>query len=181
MKKRSKKKKSSKLDVQTARAKTRLKKQLSVIESLDSAQTASIEAVSKYSDPITDSQFKSWMINGLRRLSYKWPPRYKAFNNARVERGKYKCNICEGIFKRKEMSVDHVSPVVSVETGFTDWNNYLKGMFPRSVSGFQAICDTCHDKKTAGERELRKQYKKINNQLSEKNQLNNINKLKESK
>lgn len=32
---------------------------------------------------------KAFVIAGLRRLTYKFPPRYNTMNKARVERGRY--------------------------------------------------------------------------------------------
>lgn len=77
-------------------------------------------------------------------------------NKARVERGKYKCNLCSGIFPRKEITLDHKNPVVQPEVGFVDFDTYIERMFV-DEDGFQVLCNKCHDKKTAEERLIRKQ------------------------
>lgn len=187
MKKKSKKKKSSKLDVQTARAKTRLKRQLSVIESLDNAPTANTEAVPKSRKPLTDKELHYFIINTLRRASYRWPCRIEAFYQARVElpplpkkdgspglkkRIMYKCAECKQLFTRKKVCADHIVPVVGPE-GFTTWSNYVPRMFC-PTSNFQILCkDVCHKVKSNLEQTSRRNFKK--------NQLNKINKLKETK
>lgn len=88
-------------------------------------------------------------------MSYRWPPRYTTMNKARVERGKYRCALCSTIVGRKDIKLDHIHPVVDPTTGFIDWNTYIARMFVEEA-GYQAICDSCHDAKTAGERALKK-------------------------
>lgn len=102
---------------------------------------------------------KQFVINLLRRGSYRWPPRNEALKNARVARNQYKCAHCEGIFGRKEVSIDHIHPVVDPDEGFTGWDSYVERMYCE-LEGFQILCDTCHDKKTAEEKEVRKASKK---------------------
>jgi len=98
---------------------------------------------------------KSFVIMVLRRGSYKWPPRNEVLKSARVDRGMYQCNVCKTVVGRKDISLDHITPVVSL-SGFTTWDEYIDRMYC-DASGFQAICTVCHDKKTAMERELRKE------------------------
>jgi 5-methylcytosine-specific restriction endonuclease McrA len=112
---------------------------------------------------------KSFIIQLLRRGTYKWPPRTEAMRNARVERGLYKCAMCEKLFGPKSIKVDHVEPVVSTSVGFVDWNTYIARMYPEDPKQFQILCETCHDSKSAIERELRKQYKpKVSKDLTKK-------------
>lgn len=101
---------------------------------------------------------KSFLIATLRRASYRYPGRSQAMTLARVERGKYRCASCQGIFGNKDINVDHIEPVVPL-TGFTDWNSYIARMFP-PVEGFQILCESCHDQKTKIEQDMRKDYKK---------------------
>lgn len=105
--------------------------------------------------PITLKQF---VINQLRRASWRWPPRNQAKNAAKTARNCYTCAICKGSFPNKSVNVDHILPVVSTTTGFVDWNVYIDRLYC-NLEGFQVLCDDCHDKKTASEREERKKYK----------------------
>lgn len=102
---------------------------------------------------------KSFIINTLRRASYRHPARNEALKAARIERGLYKCAMCTEIFPKKIIKLDHKDPVVNPVTGFTTWDDYIPRMFCEA-SGYQVICETCHDSKTAVERELRKTYRK---------------------
>jgi 5-methylcytosine-specific restriction endonuclease McrA len=101
---------------------------------------------------------RHWLTNKLRRLSYQWPPRKEAISRARLERGIYLCNSCQGKFGPKEIQLDHIYPVVDEEIGFVDWNTYIDRLFCH-VDGFQVLCKTCHGAKTFLEQEIRKQVK----------------------
>lgn len=100
---------------------------------------------------------RTWLIPKLRRLSYQWPPRKWAQTAARVERGKYKCELCSGIFGPREISLDHKEPVIAVDKGFVDWNTYVERLFCE-FENWSVICNNCHDKKTEQENIQRKQY-----------------------
>lgn len=102
----------------------------------------------------------------LRRGSYKWPPMQEAMKNARVERGKYRCNVCGGLFSPKEINRDHIEPVEDPHTGFVDWNTYVSRLFC-GVEGFQILCKFDHDQKTFRENQIRKLVKKEKNKKEE--------------
>lgn len=104
---------------------------------------------------------KAFVIAALRRASYKWPPRYNTMNAARVERGKYKCNLCAAVVGRKDIRLDHVNCVVDPNKGFTNWDDYINRMFVEE-SGWQAICLSCDKKKQDVERAIRRQTRSNN-------------------
>ena len=104
---------------------------------------------------------KNFIINLLRRGTFRFPPRSEAIKNARVDRGLYKCAQCENLFGPKEIKVDHIQPVVSTSDGFIDWNTYIDRMFPDDSNKFAILCSGCHDSKSAVEREIRKKYRLI--------------------
>ena len=101
---------------------------------------------------------KSFLINTLRRASFRYPGRSEAMKAARIERGMYKCNMCGGTFRNKEIRVDHKFPVVDPTKGFETWDIYISRMFC-AASDLQIICETCHDSKSFTEKELRKLYR----------------------
>lgn len=101
-----------------------------------------------------DKKLKRFLVPVLRRATYRWKDRAEAFKAAKVEYGKYKCASCSDIFGPKEMAIDHIDPVVSIGEGFTDWEIYIKRMFPEK-EGFQVLCNPCHDVKTLMEDNLR--------------------------
>lgn len=104
---------------------------------------------------------KNFLTNKLRRLSYQWPPRKYAIQNARIERGIYKCNSCEGQFGPKEIQLDHIIPVIDEEVGFVNWDIYIERLFCNEEN-FQVLCKPCHETKTFFEQEIRKQVKREN-------------------
>jgi len=98
------------------------------------------------------------MIGMLRRISYRYPARYAAMNRVKISYGKYACNLCRGVFSRKDTQVDHIEPVVGVK-GFVDWNTYIARLFPEE-SGYQVLCKPCHQVKSQGENKIRRNVKK---------------------
>lgn len=117
---------------------------------------------------------KQWVIWTLRKASYRWPPRQEALHNASVSkadylkrpgekvsklvRNFYRCSKCFRVFSRKGVSIDHIEPVVDPRKGWQGFDVYIKRMFC-AVYGFQVLCSTCHDAKTAKENIVRKKYK----------------------
>lgn len=105
-----------------------------------------------------DKYRNAFIKNTLRRASYRWPWRNIALQCARIQRGVYTCSICNVGVANKHKKLDHISPVVDPTVGFVGWDVYATRMLP-ALDGWQVLCDTCHDKKTAEEREVRKATK----------------------
>lgn len=103
-----------------------------------------------------------WLINKLRRISYQWPPRKAAKIKARVERGKYLCSSCGGIFGPKEINMDHTIPVIDPHTGFTTWDDFINRLLC-DEKNFSVKCKTCHGIKSSMENEIRRQVKQKDN------------------
>lgn len=102
---------------------------------------------------------RSFVTHTLRRGSFRWPARGEALKLARIERGLYKCNLCSGSFKNKDIKLDHIIPIVPVK-GFDNWDGFINRLFCNS-EGFQVLCKQCHESKTMIENNMRKHYKKI--------------------
>jgi hypothetical protein len=107
---------------------------------------------------------KTWIMATLRRASYRWPAIDEAERRARVERGLYKCAMCEGSFRNKEYARDHIESIVPYEgfpmhpiTGGPDWTIVIDRLFC-GVEGIQILCHPCHDLKTAQEDAMRANY-----------------------
>lgn len=106
---------------------------------------------------------KSFCIASLRRSSYRWPPRNEIRNLAKIGRNQYLCAHCPKtkIYGRKDTQVDHISPVVPVESGWISLDSFAERLLCE-VSGFQILCKQHHTIKTQQEKELRKHYRKVN-------------------
>lgn len=111
---------------------------------------------------------RTWLINQLRRLSLRYPPRIKASNRNKVvyyiksKKGKdlkrvsYTCEKClKAGLKGSQTNMDHVNPVVKPTEGFIDWNVYIEGLLV-DENMWQRLCIPCHDIKTAKEDEERR-------------------------
>jgi 5-methylcytosine-specific restriction endonuclease McrA len=105
-----------------------------------------------------DKRFKSTLIAWLRRFSKFWYPKDSVLKKARIGRGIYKCTLCSTMVSSKEIKVDHIEPVVPLD-GFISWDNLIERLFCEE-SGLQAICKTCHDKKTKEENQKRRSFVK---------------------
>lgn len=108
--------------------------------------------------PKTEEEFiayqKRFIIATLRRGSLYWPYRNEALKLARVDRGLYKCALCEKIHHKSNVQVDHIAPVVKL-SGLTDWNLYFSRMYVKT-DGYQILCKECHSEKSKEEQVLRK-------------------------
>lgn len=94
----------------------------------------------------------------LRRL-WSQTSRGDVLKRARVG-ATWRCNGCQGLFGRKEVSVDHISPValntVQQKEGdvlWVDWNAYMSAVFC-DESNLQVLCTGCHKAKSASERKV---------------------------
>lgn len=102
---------------------------------------------------------KTWLISKLRRINVYWPYRSEALKKARIERGLYKCNMCQSSYSRSEIVLDHVIPVIDIKEGFTTWDDYIPRLFCET-DNFQVLCKKCHTIKCDIENKMRKKNKK---------------------
>ena len=119
-----------------------------------------------------DTKLKSFIINTLRRASFRWKPRGNAKKRYKVKVGEYgtgrakygyKCAACEGIFKSGDVKMDHIDPAVPLD-GWQGFDVFIERMFC-DEDGFQCLCSGCHDEKTGIEREERKMNREFKKQL----------------
>lgn len=117
---------------------------------------------------MTEAAFTAFVKSALRSKSRFWKPISDVLKAARVGHGTYLCNVCQQQVpvsrvvngkRRKNIMVDHINPVVSPETGFTDWNEFIANLFCET-DNLQAICSDCHDLKSKEERATRSNKKK---------------------
>jgi 5-methylcytosine-specific restriction endonuclease McrA len=108
-------------------------------------------------------KIKSFLLPILRRASMRWWAANQALADARVSRGVYKCAGCGELFKREQIHIDHIEPVIPVDGTFTDWNTFIERLFC-PPEGFQILCIGCHESKTQLEniaRDANKSIKKL--------------------
>lgn len=81
-------------------------------------------------------------------------------NRPRVKKWS-RCRACLTATPKYLMVVDHIVPVIPIHSSFEDMSidDAIDRMWCHETN-LQPLCPTCHDKKTALEREERKPYKK---------------------
>ena len=110
----------------------------------------------------TDARHKAFIVSVLRSGTRRFPPKYQTLNEAKTEKKINKksgrlaqhflCNQCKEDYPQKDVEVDHIIPIVSPATGFTTWDDFIKGLFC-DASNLQVLCKTCHLTKSKKERE----------------------------
>lgn len=101
---------------------------------------------------------KSYIIAHLRRIGYRNIHRAKAFEKAHIGRAQWQCQLCQQIFpSSRDLHGDHCIPVVSPDTGFTTWDEYIDRLF---LGEIQAICKECHKNKSNEENKIRREQRK---------------------
>lgn len=86
-------------------------------------------------------------------------------NRPRVKKWS-RCPVCTNLTPKYLMIVDHIDPVIPVNTSFE--NMSMDEVLDRMwcvIINLQPICATCHDSKTKVEREQRKINKRRNKKL----------------
>lgn len=123
----------------------------------------------------TDARFNSFIKSALRGASVRWPPKNKVKQASRVERGWYTCAgykhkahkvpaslpAKQGNKRRiNNAVVDHILPIIDPRIGFISWDEVIKRMFVEEDQ-LQVLCHDCHSRKTADEKEIKKNVKGI--------------------
>ena len=82
--------------------------------------------------------------------------RSECLKRAKVDRGLYQCALCEPgkLTRYKDVQVDHTAPAVPL-TGWDGFDSFIERLFV-PVEGLRALCKECHEKITAGQRDVRK-------------------------
>lgn len=109
----------------------------------------------------TPGRYKTFITSVLRAGSRKWPPRFQTLNEAKTEKkvnertGRlaqhFRCASCQQEFPATGVQIDHKIPVVSPETGFTTWDDFIARLFCEKEN-LQCLCTGCHDIKTKKEK-----------------------------
>lgn len=87
----------------------------------------------------------------LMKVRREVPKFNKDGSRAKKDAVQYQCGTCGQWTKSTAVAVDHIAPVIAVETGFVDWNDFVSRLFC-GPENLQVICDPCHNTKTQTER-----------------------------
>ena len=104
----------------------------------------------------TSSRFFQFIRTSLRQASARWAPRFKCLANAyavtKVNKSSgrlakhYTCAICRNVFPQKEVSVDHIIPVGTLQK-FDDLPDFTRKLFCE-IDGLRVLCNPCHTEVT---------------------------------
>lgn len=107
---------------------------------------------------------RSPIVQEIMSESRREVPRYKKDGSRHKKNSvQRQCQVCKQWSSASKMAVDHIVPVISIDEGFNDWNEFIDRLWC-DKSNLQRICDTCHDKKTQDER-IERLYKKYDEEL----------------
>lgn len=120
---------------------------------------------------------KNQIKGAIRRIFRLSPWMKMTLEKARIERPRilkdgsissrpdvyYKCAMCGGEFKRDEVQVDHIDPVIPYGKTIQDmsYDEIVDRIFCR-LDNLQVLCKECHKKKTKKEKERAKAKNKKN-------------------
>lgn len=110
-----------------------------------------------------DKALKNFAVSVLRSASIRWKEKSEAIKDARIERGLYRCKMCEGAFKKHEIQADHREPVIDPHIGWQGFDSFIERLFV-TKDKYDILCKTCHTAKTLVEDEIRKAKTKERNE-----------------
>jgi 5-methylcytosine-specific restriction endonuclease McrA len=109
------------------------------------------------------------VLNAIRKSFTKNSPEYAAILNKSLAKAvgpkggaRYHCAKCKNVFQRKEVQIDHISPMIPV--GVSPVNMTLEEVYRRCwvLSGqLQVLCKECHSAKSKIENKARREIKKL--------------------
>jgi len=107
-------------------------------------------------------------MGALRKCWSKSPKRKIILDEARhpTEKGprggaRFVCSICGEPFGSNDLAVDHIDPVVPIDTASKDmsWDTIIWRMFNSPKENLQAVCKSCHKVKTDEENNDRRKVR----------------------
>jgi 5-methylcytosine-specific restriction endonuclease McrA len=90
----------------------------------------------------------------MSKVRREVPKLNKDGSRAKKDAVQYQCSACREWIKSTAISVDHVVPVIGVDEGFVNWDEFVARLFC-GEDNLQVVCDTCHRAKTNSERNAR--------------------------
>lgn len=117
------------------------------------------EHLTRCNKTMTESAWLAWVRSALRSKSLRWAPRTTALELARraykgpnkQQKWEYKCAICQGWFKAKEVVVDHFPKPAGSILCVADIGEFANNLFCE-VDNLRVLCVTDHDCHTLAEK-----------------------------
>lgn len=124
---------------------------------------------------MNETHFKNFIIQILRRGTYKWKAKYQALDRCKVKvevinkdgsvskkyRVFWECELTGAICSSKDKVVDHINPVVPLDwkENEWDWKVVIENMYCDETN-LQVISKKAHKLKTNIENDIRRNFKK---------------------
>lgn len=92
----------------------------------------------------------------LRQAWSRSKRRFAALRRTKIEDNQYRCEKCKEVFKYRDVTVDHIAPVVDVEKGWQGVGEFARRLYCEA-DGLQVLCiDKCHAEKSKRENKARR-------------------------
>lgn len=126
-----------------------------------------------------DKRTHNRLIQAARKISLAWGPRKTAKAKCKVDKSLFECSKC-GVYvyegssannyfdyqekysdkevRMERFDMDHIEPVIAVDTVDHSWDIYYKRLFC-GEENYRGLCQECHKTKSAAENKLRLQAK----------------------
>lgn len=103
----------------------------------------------------------------LMKVRREVPKYNKDGTRAKRDAVQYLCAVCQEWVSSTKIEVDHIEPVIDPSVGFVDWNTYVERI-DCDVDNLRPICTTCHKNKTAQERAVAVDRRRLEKQQNNK-------------
>lgn len=91
---------------------------------------------------------KLWLWSNIRSQAIKNATIYAPNTGKRKKILGIRCNVCNRLLERNEVTVDHINAVGA----WNDWNLVIDRLLFCPINNLQVLCKECHNDKTNRER-----------------------------
>ena len=107
----------------------------------------------------TEAMHMGKIRSALRSITrYSWVPKKQALKDALVvlpmgnkKINHYRCAICHGLHKAKDVEVDHLVPAGSLKS-YEDLPEFCRRLFVEDSTLLRVLCESCHKAVTLDQR-----------------------------
>lgn len=106
---------------------------------------------------VDDKKIKTRIVAAIRRVWFHSSLRREAVKRAK-EGAFYRCNKCKGLHEK--VQIDHIQPAIDPSIGWVGYDSFITRLLYCGVDNLDALCVSCHKKKTLKEKKTRTKTKK---------------------
>lgn len=117
--------------------------------------------LTRASNTLSEAEFFSWLLSGMRRLTKYWAPKIQKKNEGRRKsqsdnkrlKWEYSCEECLNWFPEKQIEINHIIPCGGINS-FEKIEGWCRRAFVEK-EGFSRLCISCHRILTNEERRVK--------------------------